>query len=175
MKTKGREEYSLAMKKGGAETVEARLIAVCKEKRVTLATAESCTGGMIAARITSVAGASAVFMGGVVSYANEVKREVLGVPQAVLEREGAVSGACAEAMAEGARVRLRVDVAVSVTGIAGPDGGTAQKPVGLVFFGIATAAGVSSERRQFSGDREAVRGQAAERALALLLETVTSE
>jgi len=152
--------------------VESQLVARCRERGVTLATAESCTGGLVAARITAVPGASAVFWGGVVSYANEVKRGLLGVPQAVLERVGAVSAECAEAMAAGARERLNADVAVSVTGIAGPDGGTPQKPVGLVYFGLASAGGVRSERRLFEGDREAVRQQAAERALALLLEAV---
>lgn len=150
-------------------TAEARLVAVYREKGMLLATAESCTGGMIAARITSVPGASSVFMGGIVSYANAVKRDWLGVPQAVLDRAGAVSAECAEAMAAGARERLRADVAVSVTGIAGPDGGTPEKPVGLVYLGTATAAGVASERCVFEGDREAVRRAAADRALALFL------
>jgi PncC family amidohydrolase len=139
---------------------------------VTLATAESCTGGLVAARITAVPGASAVFLGGVVSYANEAKQGLLGVPQSVLERVGAVSAECAEAMAAGARERLKADVAVAVTGIAGPDGGTPQKPVGLVCFGVAAGGGVKSECRLFEGDREAVRQQASERALALLLEAV---
>lgn len=152
--------------------VESELVARCRERGVTLATAESCTGGLVAARITAVPGASAVYWGGVVSYANEVKRGLLGVPQAVLERVGAVSAECAEAMAAGARERLNADVAVSVTGIAGPDGGTPLKPVGLVYFGLAAAHGVRSERRLFEGDREAVRQQASERALALLLEAV---
>lgn len=144
-------------------------MALCRERGLTLATAESCTGGLVAGRITSVPGSSAVFLGGVVSYSNEVKRELLGVPQEVLERAGAVSAECAEAMAAGARGRLKADVAVSVTGIAGPDGGTPAKPVGMVFLGVATAAGVESERCQFSGDRESVRRQAADRALALLM------
>ncbi len=158
------------MNDGGGQAKEARLVAVCRERGLTLATAESCTGGLIAGRITSVAGASAVFLGGVVSYANAVKRDLLGVPAAVLERAGAVSAECAEAMAEGVRTRMRADVAVSVTGVAGPDGGTPQKPVGLVYFGVATAGGVLAERCRFDGDREAVRAQAADRALELLLE-----
>ena len=148
---------------------ETQLVALCRERGLTLATAESCTGGLVAGRITSVPGSSAVFLGGVVSYSNEVKRELLGVPQEVLERVGAVSAECAEAMAAGARGRLKADAAVSVTGIAGPDGGTPAKPVGLVFFGVATAAGVKSERCLFAGDRESVRRQAADRALALLM------
>ncbi len=158
--------------------LEERLVEAAKARGVTLATAESCTGGLVAARITSVAGSSAVFLGGVVSYANAVKRDLLGVPQEVLEGEGApgaVSDACAGAMAAGARERLKADGAVSVTGIAGPDGGTPQKPVGLVHFGLATAAGVRTERHLFAGDREAVRRQTAEHALALLLGAAKTE
>ena len=145
-------------------------MAVCKEMRVTVATAESCTGGMVAARITSVPGSSSVFLGGIVSYANAVKQDVLGVPQTVLERKGAVSAECAKAMAKGVRALLGVDVAVSVTGIAGPGGGTPEKPVGLVWFGVADGRGTRSERRVFAGGRAAVRRQAAEQALELLLE-----
>ena len=160
------------MKEGGERSGEARLVEACKERGVTIATAESCTGGLIAARITSVPGASSVYLGSVVSYANAVKRELLGVPQALLESVGAVSAECADAMASGVRERMKADLAVSVTGIAGPDGGTPQKPVGLVFIGVATASGVRVERCLFSGDREAVRRQAADHALFLLLETV---
>jgi len=149
-------------------TAESRLVAICKERGVTLATAESCTGGLIAGRITSVPGASAIFLGGVVSYANAVKRDLLGVPQEILDRSGTVSAECAEAMASGVRARLGADAAVSVTGIAGPDGGTPQKPVGLIYFGVATAAGTRSVRGLFAGDRAAVRRQAADRALELL-------
>ena len=151
---------------------ERRLVAICREKGVTVATAESCTGGLVAGRITAVPGASAVFLGGVVSYANAVKRDVLGVPQEVLDRVGAVSAECAEAMARGARACLKAGVAVSVTGIAGPDGGSPQKPVGLVYLGVASAAGVRTECFRLSGDREAIRRQAVERALELLLEAV---
>lgn len=160
------------MSENAEPVLEARLVAFCKQKGWTVATAESCTGGLVAERITSVAGSSAVFLGGVVSYANAAKRDLLGVPQELLERVGAVSAECAEAMAIGARERLSADAAVSVTGIAGPDGGTPFKPVGLVFLGVATAAGVKSEQCQFSGDREAVRRQASDRALMLLLLSV---
>jgi len=152
----------------GPRTAEARLVEVCKERGVTVVTAESCTGGLIAERITAVPGASAVFIGGVVSYANAVKCDLLGVPHEVLERVGAVSSECAEAMAAGARTLLKSDLAVSVTGVAGPDGGTPQKPVGLVFIGVASGAGVRVERCHFAGDREEVRAQAVDRALALL-------
>ena len=114
-------------------------------------------------------GSSVIFLGGVVSYSNAVKLELLGVTQEVLERVGAVSAECAEAMAAGVRERMKADVAVSVTGIAGPDGGTPQKPVGLVFIGVATEAGVHAERYVFRGDRGAVRRKATDHALALLL------
>lgn len=154
---------------------ETRLVALCKERDITLATAESCTGGLVAARITAVPGASAVFLGGVVSYANDVKQSVLGVSPHILEREGAVSNGCAEAMAGGARRLLKADVAVSVTGIAGPDGGTPEKPVGLVFFGVAAKNIMRAERHVFSGDREAIRHQAADHALSLLLHIVAME
>jgi len=164
--------YSGGMKKGGERAAAVRLVAACLARGVTVATAESCTGGLVAARITAVPGASAVFLGGVVSYANAVKRDLLGVPQDLLERVGAVSPECAEALASGVRARLKADVAVSVTGVAGPGGGTPQKPVGLVFLGVATASGVRVERCQFAGDREAVREQSAERALELLAQAV---
>ena len=153
--------------------VETRLVTMGMKRGMTLATAESCTGGMIAARITSVPGSSAVFLGGVVSYANAVKGDLLGVPRELLERVGAVSSECAGAMASGARRLMKADVAVSATGIAGPDGGTPQKPVGLVYIGVATPADVRVERCQFAGDREAVRRQAADRALAMLLESLS--
>jgi PncC family amidohydrolase len=140
------------------------------EEKITLATAESCTGGHIAARITSIAGSSAYFQGGVVSYANDIKEHVLGVPHDVLENPGAVSEECARAMAEGARDRLGATLAVSTTGIAGPEGGTARKPVGLVYIGIAAGSRTQVERHVFPGDRTAVINAAAQRALELLLE-----
>lgn len=141
------------------------LVAFFGERRLTLALAESCTGGLIAARITSIPGASAMFNGGVVCYANDVKRALLGVAQAVLEKEGAVSASCAKAMAEGARKALKANIAVSVTGIAGPGGGTPEKPIGLVFIGIATETAVSAEKHVFSGDRASIRTLAANAAM----------
>ena len=146
-----------------------KLVGKLAEKGLTCATAESCTGGGVGSAITAVPGSSAVFWGGVISYDNSVKRNVLGVPDSVLATVGAVSQECAAAMAEGARRLLKTDLAVSVTGIAGPDGGTAEKPVGLVWFGLATATGVKTESRVFSGDRAAVRAAAIEHALGLLL------
>lgn len=168
----GRGGYSEGVKVGSEKSAESRLVAVCTEQGITVATAESCTGGLIAARVTSVPGSSAVLLGSVVSYANAVKRDVLGVPNDLLASVGAVSAECAEAMAIGARTLMKADVAVSATGVAGPDGGTPQKPVGLVYLGVATRAGVRVERCLFAGDREAIRAQAADRALSLLLEAV---
>ncbi len=146
-----------------------KLVEVLREKKLTCATAESCTGGGVGHAITSVAGSSAVFWGGVISYDNSVKRNVLGVPEEVLREKGAVSSECAAAMAEGARRLMGTDLAVSITGIAGPGGGSAEKPVGLVWFGLASASGVTTDKRIFSGDREAVRAAAIEHALELLL------
>jgi nicotinamide-nucleotide amidase len=113
---------------------------------VTLATAESCTGGLVAQMITAIAGVSSFYRGGVVSYSNEAKTTLLGVPEDLLQKHGAVSPEVAEAMAAGARARLGADIAVSTTGVAGPSGGTPEKPVGLVYLGVATAAGVLSRR-----------------------------
>ncbi len=146
-----------------------RLVGKLAEKGLTCATAESCTGGGVGSAITAVPGSSAVFWGGVISYDNSVKRDVLGVPENVLATVGAVSQECAAAMAKGVRRLLKTDLAVSVTGIAGPGGGTAEKPVGLVWFGLATAAGVKTGSKVFPGDRAAIRAAAIEHALGLLL------
>jgi PncC family amidohydrolase len=145
---------------------------LAEQDTITLATAESCTGGHVAARITNIAGSSAYFHGGVVSYTNAVKAHLLNVPETVLQNPGAVSEECARAMAEGACAQLDASIAVSITGIAGPGGGTKRKPVGLVYIGIASPAGTDVECHQFSGDREDVIGAAAERALELLVEQV---
>ena len=136
-----------------------------------VAAAESCTGGMIAAALTDVPGASAIFERGFVTYTNEAKTEMIGVPAAIIARHGAVSAATARAMAKGALNNSRADVAVSVTGIAGPSGGTARKPVGLVWFGLADKNGVTRvERRVFAeGSRDFVRTKATETALHLML------
>ena len=145
-----------------------RLVALLSSRGLVCATAESCTGGGVGAAITSVPGSSSVFAGGVISYANEVKRDLLGVPEEVLSAKGAVSPECAAAMAEGVRRLLKVDVAVSLTGIAGPDGGSAEKPVGLVWFGLTTPSGVRTERAIFPGGRAQVRAAAVEHALGML-------
>ena len=149
-------------------TVAEKLVELYKSSGKTCATAESCTGGGIGAAITSVAGSSEVFLGGVISYANEVKRDVLGVAAQVLDEHGAVSSETAAQMAEGARRLTKADVAVAVTGIAGPGGGSAEKPVGLVWFGLATADGVRTEKAIFPGDREQVRSATVTHALGML-------
>ncbi len=136
----------------------------------TLATAESCTGGGIGESLTAVPGSSAVYKGGVISYCNEIKNQILGVPADILEVHGAVSAPVAEAMALGARKLLNVDVAVSVTGLAGPDGDAYGNPVGTVFIGYADAGKVLAKHFVFSGDRDAVRTQAIDAALDLVLE-----
>lgn len=136
-----------------------------------VAAAESCTGGLIAAALTDVPGSSAVVERGFVTYSNEAKIEMLGVSAALIARHGAVSAPVARAMAKGALAHSRADVAVSVTGIAGPSGGTARKPVGLVWFGLADRNGaVRVERRVFAeGSRDFVRTKATETALHLML------
>lgn len=126
-----------------------------------LACAESCTGGLVSAALTSVAGSSAVVERGFVTYSNQAKTDMLGVPAQVIADHGAVSEAVARAMAQGALAHSHADVAVAVTGIAGPGGGTADKPVGLVHFAAARRGGAVMHRREvFAGDRERVRGQA---------------
>jgi len=146
---------------------------LARERGLTLATAESCTGGLVAARLTSVPGSSDVFRGGVVAYSNDVKERELGVAASVLEEHGAVSAETAKAMAEGARVRLGVDLAVAVTGVAGPGGGTEDKPVGLVYVHAAGPDGEEARRSDLPGDREMVRGRAAAAALHLVRRVLT--
>jgi PncC family amidohydrolase len=138
----------------------------------TVATAESCTGGLVAHAITQVPGSSTYFAGGVVAYSDAVKVAQLGVPQAVLDAHGAVSAQVARAMAEGARGRFGVDLAVSVTGIAGPDGGSAAKPVGLTYIAVASAAGTEVRRVIWTGDRCANKISSAGVALEMLLAAV---
>jgi len=149
------------------------VLSLLRERGLTLATAESCTGGLVAARLTDVPGSSDVFAGSVVTYADEWKVAQLGVPEEVLRDHGAVSAETAEAMARGARERLGVDVAVSVTGIAGPDGGTEEKPVGLVFLHASGPMGDRSLRFDFPGDRQTIRDRATAAALHLVRRLVT--
>lgn len=135
-----------------------------------LATAESCTGGGIGAALTSVPGSSAVYQGGIISYTNRVKANILGVPQTLLDTLGAVSAPVAEAMAAGARRVLQADVAVSVTGLAGPGGDEFGNPVGTVFIGYSDEGATLSREYRFEGTRDAVREQAVNAACALILE-----
>ena len=136
----------------------------------TLATAESCTGGMIGAELTAVPGSSAVYKGGIVSYCNEIKESLLGVPNTTLDEMGAVSAPVAETMASGVRKALGVDVAVSVTGLAGPGGDEFGNPVGTVFIGYCDKNTCLSRKFLFDGDREQVRNHAVVQALQLILE-----
>ena len=136
----------------------------------TLCTAESCPGGLIGGALTAVSGASNVYKGGIVSYTNEVKHKLLGVDADLLEREGAVSAPVAQAMAIGARCALNADIAVSVTGLAGPGGDEFGNPVGTVFIGYVDETVATSRHFLFEGDREAVRAQAVDAALKLILE-----
>ena len=145
------------------------LIDACRAKGVRLATAESATGGLITAVLTAIAGASDVVERGFVTYSNAAKAELLGVPMELIGAAGAVSEPVARRMAEGALQRSRADIAVSVTGVAGPGGGSAEKPVGLVCFGLAQRGQPTvSEHHVFPGDRSAVREAAVERAFALI-------
>lgn len=136
----------------------------------TLATAESCTGGMIGATLTAIPGSSTVYKGGVISYTNQVKHDLLDVPMEVLDGVGAVSAPVAEAMASGARKALKADIAVSVTGLAGPGGDEYGNPVGTVYIGYADKERCIAKPFLFSGDRDQVRCQAAETALQMILE-----
>jgi nicotinamide-nucleotide amidase len=148
--------------------IEELVLDLCRARGLTLGTAESCTGGMVAERLTSVPGSSDVFVGAVVAYADDVKARELGVPREVLERHGAVSAETAAAMAGGARERLGADVAVAVTGIAGPAGGSDEKPVGLVFLHVEGAIGSRGADFVFPGDRTSIRRRATVTALHLL-------
>ena len=144
-----------------------------RKRGLRIATAESCTGGMIAAALTDVAGSSDVFERGFVTYSNDAKQELIAVPPTILAKYGAVSAETADAMARGALARSRADVAISVTGIAGPGGGSAEKPVGLVWFGVARKVGENlTVREVFAGDRAAIRQAAVVRALDLLEDAV---
>jgi len=151
-----------------------RLLETCKSDDVMVATAESCTGGMIIARLTAIPGSSAVVDRGFVTYSNEAKVDMLGVARETLDRHGAVSAETAREMAEGALAHSRAGIAMAVTGIAGPDGGSAEKPVGLVWFGIAVKGGPTRvEHRIFENKgREFIRAETVETALELALEAL---
>ncbi len=144
------------------------LLAAYRGRGRMIATAESCTGGLIGAALTAIAGSSDVVDRGFITYSNEAKAEMLGVDPALIARVGAVSEDVARAMASGALARSRADAAVAVTGVAGPGGGSAEKPVGLVWFGLATRDAVRAEHVVFPGDRMAVRAATVAHALGML-------
>jgi nicotinamide-nucleotide amidase len=145
------------------------VLQTCRARNWRLATAESCTGGLVAGALTAIAGSSDVVERGFVTYSNEAKSELLGVPPEIIAAHGAVSAETAAAMAQGAIARAPVDLAISVAGVAGPGGATATKPVGLVLFGLARRDGACrTERRVFAGDRTAVRQAALQEALGFL-------
>lgn len=147
-----------------------KIIGLCADEKLKIVTAESCTGGLVAAALTDIPGSSAVVERGFITYSNDAKIEVLGVDVLAIEQFGAVSAEVAAQMARGALEFSHADLAVSVTGIAGPGGGTPEKPVGLVYFGVATRAGTNLHyKRNFAGDRENVRIQAVTEALKLLI------
>lgn len=159
----------------GKTDLAAVLIDALRERTLTLATAESCTGGMVGARVTAIAGSSDVYLGGVVSYANDAKASLLGVPPDVIERHGAVSEETARAMAAGIAGRLGADVAVAVTGVAGPGGGSEDKPVGTVWLAWKVGAVIEARRVGFPGDRGQVRSRATQAAILGLLRRVVGD
>jgi PncC family amidohydrolase len=146
-----------------------------KKYQVTVATAESCTGGLLAHTLTNVSGSSEYFDRGTITYSNKAKHDILGVPEEVLKKHGAVSIQVAEAMAQGIRKRASVDYGLATTGIAGPTGGTKDKPVGLVYIAIATKDRIIVKRFLFSGDRLANKESTCTAALELLLEMLSQE
>lgn len=152
-----------------AETV----VKTCAVRGITLATAESCTGGLIAACLTEIPGSSAVVDRGFIVYSNRAKQDLLGVPVDLLEAHGAVSTEVAAAMAKGARDRAGVDLAIAVTGIAGPGGATVEKPVGLVYLALSISGRVDIVREVFGGDRKAIRLATLDRALSMMLEATS--
>ncbi len=153
------------------------LLDLCKAKKLMIATAESCTGGLVAGALTDIAGSSAVVDRGFVTYTNEAKQEMLGVPAGTLQQHGAVSRETAEAMAKGVLAHAPADLAVSITGIAGPGGGSAEKPVGLVHFATASRGGrlIAREKRYGDIGRGEVRRKSVLEALSMLSELATSE
>lgn len=153
-----------------AQPPEQRLYQRMRELGFRLGTAESCTGGLIGHKITNVPGASSYYQGGVVSYANQAKVWLLGVRQETLDRYGAVSRETVIEMAQGVRSALEADVGLAVSGIAGPDGGTAEKPVGLVWVGLSYSGADLAQAFQFQGNRQQIKEQAAQAALGFLLD-----
>jgi nicotinamide-nucleotide amidase len=168
-----REAHPRALFAEDEQPVEELVLEAARARGWTISTAESCTGGLVSARLTNIPGSSEVFVGGVVSYSDDVKREALGVSAELLQRHGAVSPETAEAMASGARAALGTDVAVSVTGVAGPGGGSPEKPVGLVYLHAVTPEDSHGVELRLPGNRDAVRRRAAVSALHLLRRLLT--
>jgi nicotinamide-nucleotide amidase len=154
------------------ETLEEAVIHLLEERRRTLSVAESMTGGLLASRLTNVPHSSHVFFGGLITYTNAVKRDLLGVPGALLDTYGAVSEPVAKAMAVGVRQRLGTEIGVAITGLAGPEGGTPEKPVGLVYVGLAAGARVEAREHRFLGARGDIRQRAALTALGEIRRTL---
>ena len=152
------------------ERLAAHVAQQLRERQWTLSVAESCTGGSLGARITSIPGVSDVFLGGVIAYHNRIKHALLDVPQELIEEHGAVSAPVAEAMAKGCRLRFDASISVAITGVAGPGGGTPDKPVGLVYLAVASPNAIRVDRFTFSGGRSEIQASAVDMALQLLLE-----
>jgi nicotinamide-nucleotide amidase len=145
-----------------------------KKRNLTVATAESCTGGLVAHSLTNISGSSDYFDRGVISYSNESKNEMLGVSEKILKEYGAVSEQAAKAMADGVRTRSNVDIGLATTGIAGPTGGSKDKPVGLVYIAVSTSRDTNVKKFQFSGDRLQNKESTCNAALQMLLDYLTS-
>jgi nicotinamide-nucleotide amidase len=151
------------------ESLEERLGNCLREKKLMISVAESCTGGLISHRITNISGSSDYFEQGVITYSNKSKIQLLNVPKLILESFGAVSAESAKAMAEGVKTISKSDLGLAVTGIAGPTGGTMQKPVGLVFIGLSSKKTTRVKKFKFSGSREMIKEQASTEALKMVL------
>lgn len=153
-------------------TLAIEVLAICRERGLTVATVESCTGGLVAGALTAIPGSSDVVNGGLVTYSNAAKTALAGVPAELVDRHGAVSEPVARAMAEGGKAKLAADIAVAITGVAGPSGGSAEKPVGLVHFGCASATGTVHREKRFGGlSRDEIRRLSVLEALDLLKHT----
>jgi PncC family amidohydrolase len=159
----------------GVRMAEERIQELCINKSWNLAVAESCTAGLIGASLTSVPGSSSYFLGGIIAYSNDLKKNLLKVPGTLLDSEGAVSGPVAEAMARGVMVATGAHCGISVTGVAGPDGGTEEKPVGTVWVGVSLPSGTTSRMYNFRGNRDEVREQTVKAALELFLEKAKAD
>lgn len=157
-----------------AKSTAKEIKTLLSQRGETIATAESCTGGLVGASLTDESGISSCYLGGVISYSNDAKMRILGVPDEILQSFGAVSPQCAAAMADGARRLFGADYAISVTGIAGPEGGTPLKPVGLVYIAASSPFGTTATENRLAGDRRSIREQSAQIALTLLLKTISS-